>query len=89
MFNYQWAVQANLNPLSSKFKSCLKQIQNVRPVHVLGTPHMENCSKYSASTIHTCMKVEPPIHGTASKVHFCLPRNAAKFSTNLNQVYFF
>ena len=70
MFNYQWAVQVNLNPLLSKLKSCLKQIQNVRPVHVLGTPHMENCSKYSGSTTHTCMRVEPALHRTASKVCF-------------------
>ena len=36
----------------------------------VGYPHMENCSKYSGSTAHTCMKLEPPIHRTAYKVYF-------------------
>ena len=34
---------------------------------------MENGSQYSGSTVHTCMKVEPPIHRAdraASKVYF-------------------
>ena len=30
---------------------------------------MENCSKYSGSTVHTSMKLEPPLHRTASKVY--------------------
>ena len=62
----------NLNPVWSK-------IQNVRSVHVLGTPHIENCSKYSGSTTHTCMRVEPPLHRTASKVHLFLLKYAVKF----------
>ena len=31
---------------------------------------MENGSQYSGSTVHTCMKVEPPIQRAASKVYF-------------------
>ena len=31
---------------------------------------MENGSQYSGSTVHTCMKMEPPIQRTASKVYF-------------------
>ena len=31
---------------------------------------MENGSQYSGSTVHTCMKMEPPIHRAASKVYF-------------------
>ena len=46
-------------------------------VHVLGTPHIENCSKYSGSTTHTCMRVEPPLHKTASDVYI--------FSLNCNK----
>ena len=30
---------------------------------------MESCSEYSGSTIHTCMKMEPPLFRTASKVY--------------------
>ena len=49
----------------------MKQIQNVRAVQSIkiGTPHMENCSQYSGSTIHIYMNVEPPIQRTASKVY--------------------
>ena len=36
----------------------------------VGNPHLENCSKYSGSTVHTFMKLEPPIDRTAYKVYF-------------------
>ena len=51
----------------------MKEIQSVRVVQPIlmfgsGTPHAKNCSQYSGSTYHTCVIVEPPIQGTASKV---------------------
>ena len=60
-----------LNKSNSNFKSCLKQNSKCSEKYMyLENPHMENCSQYSGSTIHTCMKVDPPIHRTATKVYF-------------------
>ena len=34
-----------------------------------GTPRIEDCLKYSGSTFHIYMKMEPPIHKAVSKVY--------------------
>ena len=56
----------NLNPNEANSKCSGSTIHFISGS---GTPLTENCSQYSGSTIHTCMKLEPPIHRTDSKVY--------------------
>ena len=57
-----------LNIKSNPFEANLKCSGST--IHKgFGTPHTENSSKYSSSTFHTCMKLEPPIPRSASKVY--------------------
>ena len=51
---------------------------------------MESCSEYSGSTLHTCMKMEPPLQRTASKVYFLFKvLNPAKVNFMIMAIFHF
>ena len=57
VFNQQW------NPVETNSKCSGSTILG------FGTPRIENCLKYSGSTFHIYMKMEPPVHKAVSKVY--------------------
>ena len=64
LLRFTWQMKSLLYPAESNSKCSGSTIQI--PWH--WNPRMKNCSKYSISTVHSNMKLEPPIHRTASKV---------------------